>query len=1112
MLDSLVGRERECEELARGLEAALNGRGSLFLISGEPGVGKTALADLVAGRAQADKAEVFWGRCWEAGGAPPFWPWVQILRGYLRELGPDAMRDVAGTAWPQLVQLVPELDPSARESQAGRWDDARFALFDAVSSFVIAASAQRPTVLVFDDLHAGDEPSLLLLEFLARELRTGSLLVLATYRRGEGEPTIRTVLGRIARDAELLPLAGLGRDDLDAFIMRRTGIEVAPSVAQALHEATDGNPFLLDEVVRLLAADHVLGDPEAVDPDRLPIPDGVRATVEQRLDPLDDAVRAVLEAAAVLGKEFRLAALERMVDMARADVVVALGEATRIRLIATDDEAVARYRFSHMLLRETIYEGLPALRRAELHRRAGVALESVYRKDPAPHLAALAHHFVNAARAGDAEVAVGYARSAGDRAMGQFAFEQAARHYRQALEALSLLDDADPHVRCELLLAQGAAERKAADRVVAQATFQEASDLAIRLGDATKQARAALGYAGRYWTAGIVDDTLISLLEGALRALRDTDPDATKLRSALLSRLGTALYYTDQRERADEVSSEAVRLARDTGDKGALAVALDQRLGAVWGPDNLDERLEHSRQVIELAEGVGDRETALRGRAFHVTSLIETGDVATADHELDFAVAIAEELRQPRYLWHVYGLKALRELMSGRMDEAEALAKRALAAGSTVDETGAAHYYGVQGSTERRGRGDLAAVIEPMRDFVRRYPLLRGWRAVLALCLAAVGRHAEARQELDAVGSNGWTDLARDSNWMQTIAYASEASWRLRYDRHAERLYELLLPYDGRLGVLGRVANISVGAISRYLGLLAAVLGRWEDAHRHLDDALALHDRTGARLWAVQTLVDYGGVLLEQGRAEDEPRALEMLDAALAEAEELGLDRLVAEAETVRGERERTEPRPAPQTQSGTFRRQGDYWEVGFEGATTLIKDVKGLRLIAELLRHPGAEFHAVELLATTGGRPATGAPAPARAADAGLAAPGADDAGALLDDQAKAAYRERLEGLRAELEEAEEWGDPERAAKAREEMDFIAHELSSAVGLGGRDRKAASNAERARVNVTRTIKLAVQKIGENDPDLGHYLSRAIKTGTFCSHEPDPRAPVDWSL
>ena len=1107
----LVGRERECEEVSRGLEAAGHGRGLLFLISGEPGVGKTALADFAARRARESDATVLWGRCWEGGGAPPFWPWVQILRGYLRELGADAMREAAGTAWPQLVQLLPRLEVDPASAQAMRWDDARFALFDGVSSFVLAASEARPTVLVLDDLHAADEPSLLLLEFLARELRTGSVLVIATYRRGEGEQLIRTVLGRLARDARLLPLAGLGRDDLHAFVAHRAGTDVTPDVADALHEATGGNPFLLDEVVRLLAADNLLDDPDTVDPEHLPIPDGVRATVEQRLEPLGDAPRDVLEAAAVLGKEFTVAALERMADMERTEVVAALGPAEEVRLIVKIDDAVGRYRFRHMLLRETIYDRLTAIRRAELHRKAGAALESVHRKDLEPYLAVLAHHFVNAAHAGDAQAAVDYARRAGDRAMSQFAFEQAARHYRQALESLALLDETDAETRCELLLARGAAERKAADRVVAQATFKEASELAVRLGRPEKQARAALGYAGRYWTAGVVDDTLLALLEGALQVLRDIDPDATKLRSALLSRLGTALYYTDQRERAAEVSTEAVRLARETGDQGAVAVALDQRLGAVWGPDNLDERLEHSRQVIELAEAVGDRETALRGRAFHVTSLIEAGEVGAADVELDLAVSIAEELRQPRYLWHVYGLKSLRALMSGRVDEAAELSKRALAAGSRVDETAAAQYYGTQVMTERRGRGDLSEAIEAMRDFVRRYPLLPGWRAVLGLCLAAVGRDDEARHELDAAAGWDWGDLPRDSNWVQTISYAAEGCWRIGYDRHAERLYELLLPFDERLGVLGRVATLSVGAVSRYLGLLAALMGRGDDARRHLDDALELHERTGARLWQVQTLVDYARVLLAEGREKDEQRALAMLDAAAAEAEERGLDRLLAEANAVRGERERTEPRAAPQAQIATFRRQGDYWEIGFEGATTLVKDVKGLRLIAELLRHPGAEFHAVELLAAVEGSAPTGRTR-GREEGADAAAPAADDAGALLDDQAKTAYRERLEDLQAEVAEAEEWGDPERAAKAREEIDFIAQELSSAVGLGGRDRKAASNAERARVNVTRTIKLAVQKIGENDPDLGHYLDRAIKTGTFCSHEPDPRAPVSWSL
>jgi non-specific serine/threonine protein kinase len=190
------------------------------------------------------------------------------------------------------------------------------------------------------------------------------------------------------------------------------------------------------------------------------------------------------------------------------------------------------------------------------------------------------------------------------------------------------------------------------------------------------------------------------------------------------------------------------------------------------------------------------------------------------------------------------------------------------------------------------------------------------------------------------------------------------------------------------------------------------------------------------------------------------------------------------------------------------MRSEGDVWAFSFDGNTIHIRDSKGVRCLAVLLASPGVEVHSLEL----GGS----APDPAARGRAnvqeGLSAGGSDDAGPLLDSEAKAAYRRRLDELREDLEEAESFNDPERAAKAREEMDFLSRELAGAVGLGERDRKAASNAERARVAVTKAVRATLKRIGEMDPNLGQELAATIRTGTFCSYEPDRRRPVSWEV
>jgi DNA-binding PadR family transcriptional regulator len=189
-----------------------------------------------------------------------------------------------------------------------------------------------------------------------------------------------------------------------------------------------------------------------------------------------------------------------------------------------------------------------------------------------------------------------------------------------------------------------------------------------------------------------------------------------------------------------------------------------------------------------------------------------------------------------------------------------------------------------------------------------------------------------------------------------------------------------------------------------------------------------------------------------------------------------------------------------------TFRHEGEYWTIAFHSDAFRLRDSKGLRHLSVLLAAPGREFHSLELVVTAGGH--------ARPEGHGHAelSSGTGDAGEILDERAKTEYRYRLRDLESELAEAENWNDSERVARLREEIDFLARELGAAVGLGGRDRRAASAAERARVNVTRAIKAALERIAKQSPTLGRHLSLTIRTGTFCAYQPDPRVPVTWSI
>jgi hypothetical protein len=351
---------------------------------------------------------------------------------------------------------------------------------------------------------------------------------------------------------------------------------------------------------------------------------------------------------------------------------------------------------------------------------------------------------------------------------------------------------------------------------------------------------------------------------------------------------------------------------------------------------------------------------------------------------------------------------------------------------------------------------------------------------------------------------------------MNMMALLAEVCAHLGDDRRAAAVYELLLPFERRNVVTAQCCFD--GPVSRYLGIAATTAGNWDAAARHFELARSACTRQRARPFLALLGIDEARLLFARNEPADPARAVNLLTEARAIAAELGMERIVERADRVRSalgdvapdrlEKEQPSAPDAASPATGRMRWEGDVWAFELEGHSIHIRDSKGVRYLAVLLSSPGVEVHALEL---AGSSPDAGARGRAGAGE-GLSALGAGDAGPVLDAEAKAAYRLRLEELREEIEEAESFNDPERAARAREEMDFLAHELTGAVGLGGRDRKAASNAERARVAVTKAVRATLKRIDEIDPDVGQELAATIRTGTFCSYEPDRRRPVVWQV
>jgi hypothetical protein len=311
----------------------------------------------------------------------------------------------------------------------------------------------------------------------------------------------------------------------------------------------------------------------------------------------------------------------------------------------------------------------------------------------------------------------------------------------------------------------------------------------------------------------------------------------------------------------------------------------------------------------------------------------------------------------------------------------------------------------------------------------------------------------------------------------------------------------------------------STGAVDRYLGLTALTAGDLHAAEHHLRDAVDLNTRIGAHPWAARTQADLASLLFARDQPGDRERAAELLAAALGTARRLGMtvfaERAGGDLARLGGDGHPGQAQPVTAKAAdgvaswSVCRREGEYWSITFAGQAFRLKDVKGLHYLAYLLRNPGREFHVLDLAAAGQGVPA-GGPRISPARDDGLHRTRLSGTGPVLDEQAKTAYRARLRDLEEELAEATSWADPVRAAKARQEMQFLADQLAVAMGLGGRDRKPGSAAERARVNITRAIRAALARIRAHSPALADHLDATIHTGTFCSYTPDPRAPISW--
>ncbi len=791
----LVGRAEPLAVLTDSLAAAAGGTPRFAALTGDPGIGKSRLCAELVHRAIAQGAQVVVGRCSQDDGAPPLWPWRQVLRNLGVELE------------------VPQADDEGAE----------FRTWEAIAARVQEAARDDTVVVVLDDLHWADRSSLRVLRLLAETATTEQLLVVGTWRtHPEPAGALADVAEALARrHAARLELRGL--TPAEAAEVVEAVAEVAPTGEQAdqLAERTDGNPFFLVEYARLAQERGDLGTLMA-EPDP---PTAVSDVLARRIARLPDECSALLRWAGVIGRSFELAVLTDAAGVSEDDALEHLEAALAAGLVR--EEGIGSYLFGHALVRDELFGGVGSTRRARMHARVAEALAPRVGRE-----SETVRHWLAAgpAYAGQAWRA---AREAAESARRVHAYGEVAELLEAALDSLVQDPTATPADRYDLLMTLADAHRWRAAWDPLLMTVQRAIAVADELGDVERLARAASAMTvGALWQSahyGTTHHDVIVALRRSLAELPDAD-GATRCRVMLA--LANELYYTTSFEERTALVEQAVAMADRLGDAELQVDA--RQIGAVslWQPDTTDLRHHLAREAMEQAQRSGNERGYAAAAALVAVTLGELGRITEMRETIVVAREAAERLQFP------YGLLVLDTLeiawlaMAGQDEEAE----------SRVESVGRL----IQDMSMRQAEDAWAGALIVLRLWQGRaaeiVPIMFGFEdgpmpvtpTLLTFLLRAgdvAGARAHAATHPLEVVAPDWMAML---NW----GSAAEAALGLGDQTVAAEVYAVLAPYAGRTICAG--SGNSLGPVDAALAQAAAAVGDLDLAATHADDALRL--------------------------------------------------------------------------------------------------------------------------------------------------------------------------------------------------------------------------------------------------------------------------------
>jgi DNA-binding CsgD family transcriptional regulator/tetratricopeptide (TPR) repeat protein len=835
-----VGREPERQLLSDRLRAALGGAGQLVLLAGEPGAGKTRLAEEALAEATALGMRTGWGRATEEAGSPPYWPFRQLAQASLWDARTEG---------------------SASE---------RFLLFEAVTDFLIASAEEQGLLIVLDDLQWADPASTHLLVHLARAMARSRLLVIGTFRHTEtaGQEALNAALAALAGQPMVtrLTLAGLAEHEVAAQLAGVTGWPVPASVAAAVCKRTQGNPFFVGELGRFLTVSGEGND----------LPEGVRDAVRDRLGRLSVDCRAIVAAAAVLGSELDSQAVAAATDKPIDDILHAFDQATAAGILSGG-------RFAHDLIREAARLDVATVDRLRLHQRMADHLRT--RGDADARVSQIAYHLLESLPAGDAALAVSWAERAAVAAMAQLGWEEADALYRRALQ---VGQPAAPQ-RAQLLLARAQAQVRTYDVEGARKSLLAAAELGVAASDGEVLARASLVMEGV--TDFLWADTGRRLCEQALAALPPGD-------SALRARLLAQRIVNDAWRSLDEVevrSAEALAMAERVGDWRAIVEALRARQFARSGPDGASDRIALGDRLLEIGSGVDD-DTALWGRLWRFDAYAQLGRIDAAEAELPHIGGLADRLRSPLPRWHSARCRAVIALARARFAEAREFGVQAVTLAERAGHHGAV--FPSQGFlvTLRTITGDNVVASDDMIRAHAETVGIASMRALEASWRLAIGDREWAERVYRALPP---PDAAPEFVRMSALSGVADLAVEFDDRATAAEVYRLLTPYADFFVCGGAGVVMVLGSAQLFLGTTAMICGRHDDAVRHLRAAIEVNERAGMPFYALTATYWLGVALSRRKRTGDREEAAALAASVAARAEQLGAMPLTAKAQTL---------------------------------------------------------------------------------------------------------------------------------------------------------------------------------------------------------------------